>query len=86
MKKQLTIILLLISSTLFAQYPDASYETKKIKKEAKKLTKTYDTKLGLDGAQLPIFQDKIEDYLALSNKTNKDFEGREQLEDLLNSW
>tara|TARA_R110000868_G_scaffold322148_1_gene583134 strand:+ start:115 stop:486 length:372 start_codon:yes stop_codon:yes gene_type:complete len=82
MKKQLKIILLLISTTLFAQYPDVSYETREIKKEAKKLTKIYDAKLGLDGSQLPIFQDKVEDYLVLSNKVRKDFEGREELEEL----
>lgn len=79
MKKSFTLIVLFFTTLAFAQYPDDSYETKKIRKAAEKIAKAYDAQLGLDGDQYPIFLDKVEDYLVLSEKAKKDLDGIEEL-------
>lgn len=80
MKRVLTLTFLLLTASLFAQFPDTYYETKEIREKAEKLTMIYDAQLGLDGTQLPIFQDKVADYLTLSEKVKKEFDGKEELD------
>ena len=46
---------------------------------AQDITSVYDAKLGLTGKQLPIFQDKVQDYLELSQKVKDNYEGRAEL-------
>lgn len=82
MKKLSTLIILLFSCITFAQYPDTTPGSQEIREQAKELTTKYDQQLGLDGAQLPIFEDKVEDYLVLSLKIKNDLNGREQLDAL----
>lgn len=82
MKTIYTFILMLSTTFTFAQYPDVSHESRAVKKEAEKITNIYDAQLGLDGNQLPIFQDKVEDYIGLSNKVKKDLDGKAELDAL----
>ena len=79
------LIALAICATMqlaHAQYPDFTYESPKIKAQARNLTKVYDAELALDGEQIVIVQDKIEDYLVLSNSVKKNLEGQEELDAL----
>ncbi|TBN06730.1 hypothetical protein EYD45_02275 [Hyunsoonleella flava] len=76
------LLLLSFTSLAFAQYPDTTYESPEIRKEAKQIVQTYDAQLGLDGAQEPIFLDKIEDYLVLTHNAKKNLDGKEELDAL----
>ncbi len=82
MKKIFTVFLIFFTTLAFAQYPDNTNETKKIRQDAEKITKAYDAQLGLDGTQYPIFLDKVQDYLVLSKKAKKDLDGIEELDTL----
>jgi len=83
MKKLIKTILLLFTTIIFSQnYPDTTISNESIREDAKKITKAYDAQLGLDGTQLPIFEDKVEDYLIKANQVKKDFEGMAELDAL----
>tara|TARA_R110002049_G_scaffold87533_1_gene221893 strand:+ start:38765 stop:39184 length:420 start_codon:yes stop_codon:yes gene_type:complete len=82
MKQILKIAILLFTTALFAQYPDTVHGTEKTRKMSQEITKAYDAQLGLSGRQLPIFQNKVEDYLILSEKVKDTYEGRAELDAL----
>lgn len=82
MKNLSIIILVLFTTVAFAQYPDNTPGSEEIRKRAKELTIMYDQELALDGDQLPIFQDKVEDYLVMANQIKKDLDGKEELDAL----
>lgn len=82
MKTLSTIIILLFTTFAFAQYPDTTRGNQETREEAKRLTGIYDQQLGLDGTQLPIFEEKLEDYLVLAERAKSNFEGREELDAL----
>ncbi|WP_136481564.1 hypothetical protein [Cognatitamlana onchidii] len=65
-----------------AQFPDRVQGTRETKALAKELTRVYDAWLGLDGIQLPIFEEIVEDYIILSNKAKQQLEGKEELDAL----
>lgn len=80
MKRLITTLFLTFTLFAQAQYPDTTPGDKEIREKAKKLTYIYDQKLGLDSDQILIFQDKVEDYLVLSERAQEQFEGREELD------
>ena len=82
MKYILNILIGLFATIAFAQYPDTVYGTEKTRIMAEEITSAYDAQLGLTGTQLPIFQNKIEDYLELSQKVKETYEGRAELDAL----
>ncbi|MFH6772659.1 hypothetical protein V8G58_12010 [Gaetbulibacter aestuarii] len=82
MKYLKTLIFICITHIAFAQYPDTTIETPEIRAKAEKLTAIYDAKLGLDGTQLPIFQNKVADYLTLSKEIKESYKGKEALDKL----
>ena len=82
MKNIINAVILLFTVFAFAQYPDTTPGSREIREQAKELTIAYDQQLALDGDQLPIFQDKVEDYLVLSYKIKEDLEGKEELDAL----
>jgi hypothetical protein len=82
MKKLITLIFLCAISFSYAQYPDTTYEDKEEREHAKKIVAAYDKELGLDGAQYPIFLDKVEDYIVLRKKAKATLKGQEELDAL----
>lgn len=82
MKTICTLVIMFFTTLSFAQYPDTIYSNKETRKMAQELTSAYDAQLGLTGRQLPIFQDKIEDYLELSQKAKDKYDGRAELDAL----
>lgn len=82
MKHTLNILIFLFTTTLFAQYPDTIYGTAETRKMAQEITSVYDAKLGLTGTQWPIFENKIRDYLELSQKIKNTKEGAAELDAL----
>jgi hypothetical protein len=82
MKTIHALVLMLFTTLSFAQYPDTIYSSKETRKMAQELTSAYDAQLGLTGRQLPIFQDKIKDYLELSQKAKAKYAGRAELDAL----
>lgn len=82
MKTIVTSILLLFSTTIFAQIPDGA-ESPSIKSEADRITNAYDRHLGLTGIQYPLFKNKVADYLELAEKIKEENEGRAELNALV---
>jgi len=82
MKHALNILIFLFTTTIFAQYPDTIYSTEETRKMAQEITSAYDAQLGLTGRQWPIFENKIKDYLELSQKVKDTYEGRDELDAL----
>ncbi|WP_146608920.1 hypothetical protein [Gelidibacter algens] len=82
MKTILTSILLLFSTTIFAQIPDAM-NSSSLKTEADRITDEYDQHLGLTGIQYPLFKNKVADYLRLAEKIKDENEGRAELDALV---
>lgn len=82
MKSVSILITVLFTSLAFAQYPDTTPGSAEIREQAKEITIEYNKQLALDGDQLPIFQDKVEDYLVFSYRVKRDLEGREELDAL----
>lgn len=76
MKHALNILIFLFTTTVFAQYPDTIYSKEETRKMAQEITSAYDAQLGLTGRQWPIFENKIKDYLELSQKVKDTYEGR----------
>ena len=82
MKTICTLVIIFFTRLSFAQYPDTIYSNKETRKMAQEITSAYDAQLGLTGRQLPIFQDKIKDYLELSQKIKADYDGKAELDAL----
>lgn len=82
MKHTLNILIFLFTTLVFAQYPDTVYGTEETRKMAQEITSVYDAQLGLTAKQWPIFQDKIEDYIELSQKVKDTYDGKAELDAL----
>lgn len=82
MKKICTLLIMFFTISTFAQYPDMVYSNRETRKMAQELTSVYGAELGLTGRQLPIFQNKIEDYLELSQRAKATYNGRAELDAL----
>lgn len=82
MKTIITSILLLVSTTIFAQIQD-EIDSPSLKNEADRITNEYDRHLGLTGIQYPLFKNKVADYLRLAQKITQENEGREELDALV---
>lgn len=76
-------ILLLVTTPIFAQFPQVSISDPQIKMEAERITQEYDKHLGLTGIQFPLFKNKVAHYLVLANNIKNDLEGREELDALV---
>ncbi|MFH4969095.1 hypothetical protein V8G61_12890 [Gaetbulibacter sp. M240] len=82
MKTIITFCALLLCNIVLAQYPDNTIETPEVRAEAERLTEIYSAELGLDGTQLPIFEDKVGDYLTLRKEVIETYQGKEALDKL----
>lgn len=83
MKAIVTGILILFSTTLFAQFAEATVTDPQIKLRAEKITKLYSEHLALNGLQIPLFKNKIAHYLVLEEDIKSKKEGRAQLDALV---
>ena len=83
MKILITSILLIISTSVFAQFPEASVTDPKIKLQADEITSAYNKQLALTGVQIPLFKNKVAHYLVISENIKQQKEGREELDALV---
>lgn len=82
MKYLITLIGLICFKITFAQFPDTTIETPEVRAKAEKLTEIYNAQLGLDGSQLPVFENKVADYLTLAKEIRSAYKGKEALDKL----
>lgn len=82
MKYLAILIILLTTTATYAQYPDTTYANRQERKIAWDITNAYNKELGLDGDQLPIFHQKIQDYLVRSNEIKAAYQGKAELDAL----
>lgn len=83
MKTLMAFFFILYSSSLFAQFPQASVTDINVKLRADKITAEYNKHLRLNGIQIPLFKNKIAHYLVLADEIKKNNEGREELNALI---
>ncbi|WP_417237994.1 hypothetical protein [Bizionia sp.] len=78
--KTLTVLLtFFISINLWAQDPLLQKNNPALDKQAKELTQTYSKELALNGEQIGMFENKVEEFLIRKEKIEREFEGREKL-------
>ncbi|WP_417198656.1 hypothetical protein [Bizionia sp.] len=78
--KTLTVLLtFFISINLWAQDPLLQKNNPALDKQAKELTQTYSKELALNGEQIGMFENKVEEFLIRKEKIVREFEGREKL-------
>lgn len=82
MKTIVIILIALMSFTSYAQYP-TPVTSNEIKTEAEQLTHKYSAQLALTGVQIPLFKNVVEEYLLKAEKTIEAFEGRKELDALV---
>lgn len=82
MKTVITLIIFCVSTTIFAQIPNG-VDSSNIKHEADRITNEYDKHIGLTGVQFPLFKNKVADYLKLAESLKAKYEGREELDALV---
>lgn len=83
MKPLLTLLFVLITNTIFAQFPQASVTDINVKLRADQITHEYNKHLGLNGIQVPLFKNKVAHYLVLADNIEKNSEGRSELDALV---
>lgn len=80
MKSLVIIAFLMIGVQGIAQDTFFQNSNKKAKDEAVKITNAYDRQLALDGEQILLFQQKVEEFLIRRYKIEKEFSGKEMLD------
>lgn len=83
MKILAPFLFILCSSTLLAQYPQASVTDINVKLRADKITAEYNKHLGLNGVQIPLFKNKVAHYLVLADEIKRNNKGRAALDALV---
>lgn len=83
MKTLITSILLIFSTSVFAQFAEVSVSDPNIKLEADKITSEYNEQLALTGVQIPLFKNKVAHYLVISENIKQQKEGRAELDALV---
>ena len=82
-KTTLTLVFILFTSLMFAQYPKTTSVSDRVESNAEQLTTKYSNELALNGVQIPLFREVVKDYLLKSETIKDKFEGREQLDKLV---
>lgn len=83
MKIIITALVLFFTVQIQAQVPSQPVPPV-IEKEADRLLGIYNEQLVLTDVQIPLFKNKIEDYLILAENIKSEMEGRDELNALLN--
>ncbi|MFC5195112.1 hypothetical protein ACFPH8_07190 [Bizionia hallyeonensis] len=79
MKTLTALLTFFISINLWAQDPLLQKINPALDKQAKELTQTYSKELALNGEQIGMFENKVEEFLIRKEKIEREFEGREKL-------
>lgn len=79
MKTLTALLTFFISINLWAQDPLLQKNNPALDKQAKELTQTYSKELALNGEQIGMFENKVEEFLIRKEKIEREFEGREKL-------
>lgn len=82
MKRYTTLLLVFMTTTLFAQDPYLQQPDPELDKQAKELTIEYDQKLGLTADQALRFEIKVEEFLIRAKKIRNELTGKEKLDAL----
>ncbi|MBA6154472.1 hypothetical protein [Gelidibacter maritimus] len=83
MKTLLTLLFVVATNFVLAQYPKASVTDINVKERADNITAQYNEHLGLTGVQIPLFKNKVAHYLVLADEIKRDHDGREELDALV---
>lgn len=83
MKTLITFLFVLTTTSIFAQFPQASVTDINVKLRADKITAEYNKHLGLNGIQIPLFKNKVAHYLVLADEIKRNNEGRAELDALV---
>lgn len=79
MKSYIIAILLCSSIHVFSQDVFFQESTPEVKERAIKFTDEYNKELALDGDQILLFQQKVEEFLIRRDKIDKEFSGKARL-------
>lgn len=83
MKPLFTVVLIVISTCGYAQFPKTSPTSNRVEAMANNLTDSYNKELVLTGVQIPLFKDVIEEYIVKAEEVIEKLRGREQLNALV---
>ncbi|WP_431134069.1 hypothetical protein [Psychroserpens mesophilus] len=85
MKTKITLLILFLSLTFVnaQHYPPVSDSSQKIEEQSKDIVDAYDRELAMTAKQRALFQLKVEDYLMLRKKIESNYDGREELDALV---
>lgn len=83
MKPLVTLLFVLLTNTIFAQFPQASVTDINVKLRADKITAKYNKHLGLNGIQVPLFKNKLAHYLVLADDIEKNIKGMAEMDALV---
>lgn len=84
MKKILTILAFLITTSIFAQDTFTQKHSEKLDKRATEISKAYDKQLEMTTKQFMLFEKKVEEFLITRNKIENNFTGKTKLAKLYN--
>jgi len=82
MKHIFTLILMVLTTTVFAQDPMLQKPDRILHEEVKSLSLAYNNELALNTDQLKVFEIKLEEFLIRREKIENTLEGRDKLEAL----
>lgn len=82
MKYIFTLILMVLTTTVFAQDPMLQKPDRSLHEEVKSLSLAYNNELALNTDQLKVFEIKLEEFLIRREKIENSLEGRDKLEAL----
>lgn len=82
MKYILIIVTCLLSHSINAQVPTKPVPSS-IEKAAEDLVERYNEELVLTSVQIPLFKNKIEDYMVLAEEIKANMDGKDELDALL---
>ena len=74
------LLTLFLGINVFAQDPMLQKNNQALDEQAKELTQTYSKELALNGEQIGMFENKVEEFLIRSEKIKKEFQGRKMFE------
>lgn len=84
MKKIITLLIFLITTSLVAQDTYTQADSEKFDKQANKITNAYNKQLAMTNKQFVLFQKKVEEFLITREKIETNFSGKEKLAKLYN--
>lgn len=84
MKKILTILAFLITTSIVAQDTFTQKHSEKLDERATKIAKAYDKQLEMTNKQFMLFEKKVEEFLITRKKIKNNFTGKAKLTKLYN--